>query len=362
MQPFKKRNLTPVSFMDKMMKRLPSANCMIELENILANASDPEAIPETLLAELSIKYKVDLHEKYLDRLKGLYSNLILYALSDKQFDEEEATAIFKLQTVFGFPDQLHNQLYEEVAERVYRKSVKEALLDNVVTDEEKQKLAELSRRLELPDGLQNKLTVEETGGFLTGKMKEALSDGMLSPEEEKAIKQLANQMGINLTYDSKTKSQLVKARLMWQIAHGDVPVLDVGITLRKNETCHFTTPIVWHEMRKITKRIQYGGPQLRIKICKGLYWKAGDYAVRAISEDVMKVIDSGDLFLTNKRIIFMGATKNTSIALNKILDFTPHLDGVMIQKDTGKSPFFGFNSNQDVFCAVLARMINDTLV
>lgn len=248
-----------------------------------------------------------------------------------------------------------------MAEKVYRKSLKEALRDDVVTDEEKTQLVELSRRLELPDEIKNKLTVEETGGFLTGKMKEALSDGMLSPEEEKEIKILADSMGIKLNYDTKTKSQLIKARLMWSIAHGDLPVLDVGITLRKNETCHFTTSIVWHEMRKVTKRIQYGGPQLRVKICKGLYWKAGDYAVRAISEDVMKVIDSGDLFITNKRIVFMGKMKNTSIALNKILDFTPHLDGVMIQKDSGKSPFFGFNSNQDVCCAVLARVMSDSL-
>lgn len=112
MNPFKKHKLAPVSFMDKMMKRLPSANCMIELENVLANASDSENIPENLLSELSQKYKVNIHEKHLDRLKSLYSNMILHALADKEFDEEEANTIFKLQTVFGLPDQLHNQIYE----------------------------------------------------------------------------------------------------------------------------------------------------------------------------------------------------------------------------------------------------------
>jgi hypothetical protein len=94
---------------------------------------------------------------------------------------------------------------------------------------------------------------------------------------------------------------------------------------------------------------------MRIKIAKGLYWRAGSIGVHKISQDVLSLIDSGTAFLTNKRIIFMGGKKNTNIALNKILDINPYSNGVEIHKATGKSPFIEISNNADIFCMILVE-------
>ncbi len=73
----------------------------------------------------------------------------------------------------------------------------------------------------------------------------------------------------------------------------------------------------------------------------------------------MKLIDTGTLYLTNKRIIFTGTKKNSNIRIDKVLDFTPYTDGVEIGKDTGKSPTLQMTQNADIFCMILERLLNE---
>jgi hypothetical protein len=80
--------------------------------------------------------------------------------------------------------------------------------------------------------------------------------------------------------------------------------------------------------------------------------------VQRVSEDIWQTIDSGSMYLTNKRLIFMGQKGNKTIPINKILDFKPFKNGVDIQKDSGKSPFLQFEKNVDVFSAILSRLMN----
>ena len=73
----------------------------------------------------------------------------------------------------------------------------------------------------------------------------------------------------------------------------------------------------------------------------------------------MTLIDSGSIYLTNKRIIFTGTKKNAYIRFEKILNITPHTDGVEIDKDTGKSSTLQLPSQADVFCMILERLIRE---
>ena len=133
----------------------------------------------------------------------------------------------------------------------------------------------------------------------------------------------------------------------------------MNINLQRNETCYFRAETGWHEYRRVTRRIRYGGPTVRLRIAKGVYWRMGDLGVQTGSDDVLTRVDSGSLFLTNKRLIFMGSRKNTTIRLSKILDFTPYKNGVEIQKSSGKSPFLEFEQGVDVFCMMLGRVLGD---
>jgi len=83
------------------------------------------------------------------------------------------------------------------------------------------------------------------------------------------------------------------------------------------------------------------------------------FSVQRVTEDVWQTIDTGHIYLTNKRLIFMGNLGNKIIRLNKILDITPYKNGVDIQKETGRSPFLEFSENVDIFSMMLVRLMDE---
>jgi hypothetical protein len=156
-----------------------------------------------------------------------------------------------------------------------------------------------------------------------------------------------------------TSGVLAKLRLMWQIKNAQLPVVEVPIQLQSGENCHFSMPVDLYETRRAYTRITSSGPMFRTKILKGIYWNTRVYDVSAKGKDVLTKVDSGPLYLTNRRVMFLGTTKSITIKLKNIVDLTPYSDGVGIDKGTGKKAVFCFTQNIDIFCAILARATHD---
>lgn len=84
-----------------------------------------------------------------------------------------------------------------------------------------------------------------------------------------------------------------------------------------------------------------------------------DYAIQPVTEDVLTHIDSGVIYLANQRLLFTDTEKNASLRLSKLLDITPYKNGVVLLKESGRSPFLHFTDNIDIFSACLARAMQD---
>jgi len=167
-------------------------------------------------------------------------------------------------------------------------------------------------------------------------------------------------LNVNVTLNDQTKEQLRKLKLYWALENLDLPVIQSDIMIKKSELCHYRIEDVnWYEMRKVTQRLGYIGYSTTFKIAKGFYLRSGSYRNQSYSVDSMKLIDTGTLYLTNKRLIFTGSKKNSIIHLDKILDFKPYNDGVEIGKETGKSPTIQLNESADIFCIMLERILNE---
>ena len=177
----------------------------------------------------------------------------------------------------------------------------------------------------------------------------------MSPEDEKHLNQLAEDLNVNLTF---TDNGLDKLKLLWQIENGELQGIESDINIQKSETLYYKAPIGWYEERTRTTNVNYGGVSTRIRICKGVYINAGSIAPSRHTEEYLKFIDSGDVYITNKRIIFRGEHGNKTIALNKILSYTPYNNGIQIEKDSGKSPCFKCD-DPELMGMYLSRVIDD---
>lgn len=145
--------------------------------------------------------------------------------------------------------------------------------------------------------------------------------------------------------------------LYWQIQNGELPAVPVPIALQRNEICHFSCAASWYEPRVQTTRVDYAGAGYRIRIAKGLHFRVGSVAGKPVKKDVLTLLDSGTVYLTNRRVIFDGEKANKTIKVSNLIGFEPYSDAIALEKATGKNPVIMLQGNAELAALVLAEVL-----
>ena len=118
-----------------------------------------------------------------------------------------------------------------------------------------------------------------------------------------------------------------------------------GLNIHTDELVYDTLKDVdWFEEKTITTSYSYGGFQYKLGGGNGMSYRMGNLSVVANTMQKFTPIDRGRLYITNKRIIFVGTEKrvNKTIDLDDNLEFSIFRDGLLIGKANGKKPLIQF--------------------
>lgn len=356
---YQKRTLSSASFFQKLFKQFPQENAVIELNNLLA--SKPIlSISHKDIEEIESKYRLNLHKEFKLNLEEFYAVYLNYCLADKVLNSSELNELSHLKHILNLDDKTIDKLHIKIGELIYKKSFQEAVANGRLTKSEEDFLAKLENTLRLPKELADKISSETRIAYIENYVAQIVADQRLSPDEEQELQIVANSLNVNIQLNDQTKEQLRKLKLYWALENLDLPIIKSDIIIQKSETLHFKVPHVnWYELRSVRQRVSYNSYSASFKVAKGFYLHSGSNRAQSYSVDTMKFIDTGVLYLTNKRIIFTGSKKNANIRIDKILDFKPYTDGVEIGKETGKSPTLQIAQNADIFCIILERLLNE---
>ena len=356
--PFVEQPLANPNILQRVLGRQPKFNAVVELCNVLA-ARGVQSVTDEDVDDFSKKYSVNLLEKFRTELLDLYRQYLAYCLSDRHLTDEEVGDLAHLKRLFGITDTETTELHNEISSAIYKESLEAAIADGRLDQDEKDFLKMLQSEIGIPESVADEIYAQSAKARLEAYLAEAIDDSRLSPDEERELEQIAQSLGAEIKFEGELKTTLEKYRLFWQIENGDVPTIQADINLQRNEECYFKCDVDWYEHRRQTRRIRYAGPTARIRLAKGIYYRAGDLGFQKVSEDVSVKIDTGPVYVTSKRLLFRGQRKNKTIRLSKIIDFTPYVNGVQIEKDAGKSPFLAFERDVDLFSVILGRAIVD---
>ncbi|HYW94326.1 MAG TPA: hypothetical protein VE870_01920 [Bacteroidales bacterium] len=360
MQVYSPRPLSKPGLLQRLFHKQLKENAIIEINNLLAeHEGDISAINSDNIIEIAGRYHVDLKRKFKEARLALFSDFLKGCLADNKLDGKEMNNLKHLQVILFLTESDAKAQIQTVTEALYESHIKESVSDGRLSTGEKENLARLKKDLFIPDDIAEKLYTTNASEILQRFIDKVISDARLSPGEETELDEIAKSLGIEVKMDEKTAAVLDRYRLYWQIENGKLPEITPDINIQKSESLHFKGYVNWLEQRKVTRRINYSGPTARIKIARGIYYRAGSMAIQPVSEDVWRRIDSGMIYLTNKRLIFMGEKGNKTIRLNKILTINPFQNGVDIQKDTGRSPFLEFNHEVDIFSMTMVRLMDE---
>jgi len=73
---------------------------------------------------------------------------------------------------------------------------------------------------------------------------------------------------------------------------------------------------------KTKTRYVGGSAGVSFRVAKGVTFRTGGFRGSPIKETYKEVTDTGNIYVTNKRVLFVGARKNVSYPINKIIDIT----------------------------------------
>ena len=351
--PFQKVSFIKRSFFQKLFKQYPTDNAIIELNNLLSSKVIKTITPKDIEL-IEVKYNLSLATEFSLNVQEFYAVYLNHCLKDKMLSNDELDELQHLKKVFSLNDTLIENIHTRIGKVVYKKSFEEAVSDGRLSEDEKRFLDKLEMDLKLPKNLVDKISSETRKSYLDNYINNVVSDQRLSPAEEAEIKAISKSLNIDIQIDDKNKRILDKLKLYWALENLELPTIIADIALQKGEVCYIKkSSVKWYEKRSVRKTVGGG----KIKISKGFYLKMQS---RTISTSELKVINTGTVYLTNKRLIFMGDEKNSNIKLEKILSITPYSDGFEIDKETGKSPLLKFVGDADVFCIVLERVLSET--
>ena len=126
------------------------------------------------------------------------------------------------------------------------------------------------------------------------------------------------------------------------------PILDTtpSVVLKKGEFSILSLDnIMLKEPRSV--RVTHGGyAGPRIRVAKGVSFGLGTFGAKSESHEEIRVIDQGNLLLTNKRLIFSGGKRSTNIQITKILSIDPFDDGIAVRRERKQKTeyFVGLNN------------------
>ena len=347
------------SIADRVLRREPRRNAIAEIRDLLIESDRVQDVEPEAVQAVADRYGVRLHKDLASEREAIYREYLSDCLADRRLDEGELQALRHLQQLLALTDPAADRLRAEAVEAIYHASVAQAVEDGRVSDDETAALLRLRADLTLDTQRAEQIYADIANKRMQLAYDRALADERLSPQEDAELKEIARSLNVTVKTDGNSRRTLDRYRLFWLIENGDVPPVDPGIKLYRGEKCYAMREVEWRELRRVTTGISYAGPTARIRMAKGVYWRMGHLRGMRHSSEMLMPVDAGTLYVTTKRLIFMGRLGNKTIRLNRILTFEPYSDGIEIKKDAGRSPVLLFSDDVEMFAALLQRAWSD---
>lgn len=180
-----------------------------------------------------------------------------------------------------------------------------------------------------------------------------LKDGLLTPQEEQRVSVYTSTLGIqtnNLpaTYQNGNIAKMSQAAILSNLQRGVLPPQNtvVPIMLGKGEKILWQYCDVKLFEEKVQREYHSNRGGLSIRICKGVYYRPSTGRMKPVEHSYMNLEGTGDLYITNKHLIFNSPTKSAKIPYSKIIGVTPYSDGLEVNRDgnTRRLVLQGFDS------------------
>jgi len=339
------------SFLQRLLRQHPEENAIIEVNNLLAT-KPVGMITKMEIADIEQRYNIRLESAFRLNVEEFYAVYLNHCLLDRRLDDQELLDLKHLKSLFSLTDKAITYLHDQIGLLVYKASMQEAVADGRLSSNERSFLAQLENELKLPAVLAEKISEEVREQYFADHVDNLINNADFSPADEKELEAIAKSLNINIDLTGRNKQQLKQLKTYWALENLPLTEYQSELPLQKGEICYFkVADVSWYELRGSQKLDVHAG-----RITHKEFYLQELSKQKSANNSVLRFVDKGTVYLTNKRILFDGQAKNSNIRLDGVELTTPYKNAVYILKEKGKSPVLQFAKKADVFALILERL------
>jgi uncharacterized protein YbjQ (UPF0145 family) len=353
--PFKPRAVERMPMTDRLLRRERAELARCAIENRLA-ASWPNLPPWEELRAIGADYHVSAGSSIV-MMQSLYKTAYEMFLADGLLSASEQSLLSGLVASLNLSFDSVESVHKSIGGARY-----EAALRRILSAGEPDELARASM-MDAADalGLSQVIAVEIFGRVVREYLQTAYGQMVeghrVSPDAFARLARIATALKVDLTFDDATQTMLHRYAALWRVDSGELPVVDVPIPLQRGEVGHFMGGAVWLEHRKTAAVYGRAGVSVSVRIMRGVRFQYGIHQPTPMAER-LSVIDHGVLFITNRRLVFSGSTRNTTVKIDALIAVHAFADGIALEKGTGKHPHFKLPGDAEMACSILSLLMN----
>ncbi len=343
--------------MDKLLKREPRENAFVRINNLLS-CVPLLRISRREIDDCLVEYDIS-HEKAKSRLVNFYSVILRDFVKDMKISEAQLEQLFHLQHIFSLDNHEVAPINSAILYPIYRNFIRCAISDGKLTGEQSRQIRTLSAQLGIPENIAGNLYKQEADNFLQSVFNQTLADKMLSAEEELELERISKNLGAELKLSQNAKANLERCRFLWQLHGGNLPAFKPPFPLENGETCHAFVKATHLEVRQVAQPVKYSGYDYYNGIPSANF-QTGNLQNRVISSKILRHVDRGTLYFTNRRFVFVGTMRTTKCPLRRIIGGTFYTDGLLVEQNAGNDQFFQFTSDIEALRLIFNRLMTES--
>ncbi len=246
---------------------------------------------------------------------------------------------------------------KEEAKTKYSQILNKFLNDGVLDKKEESELEEFLSKNNL-----SKDDVKEANSRACSLVFDDISsDKRITEEEKNKLEALMKQFNLSTEEFSFDQKSFNKYYTLSLIEKGVLPTPNINglsVILKDDEIIHWMCHAELKKLKKVTQKINYGGFTGSVKIMAGIRYRVGSINVSRDTREIMSVEDSGNFWLTNQRIGFLGVRKNFSLPYKRILSFELSKNLICIHKDGKENPYFIEVDDVEIPAMIISNLLN----
>jgi hypothetical protein len=148
---------------------------------------------------------------------------------------------------------------------------------------------------------------------------------------------------VSLIFWTKRKKELEEQRRQQLITEANqyieeikskkaIPIIKSSIFLKEGESVFLEESTDLQETRAV-RTFSGGSRGVGFRVAKGISVRAGGFSGTSESNQKWKALDTGNLIITNQRLIFNGSKENRSFPIKKILSVETFIESIRISID-----------------------------